>query len=298
LRLNLSSPANSIGALSSDPSAPDHDTAHAHKDLEVLRVPQWSEFDWLLHGFSTRRGGQSRLSGGDCYELNLGYSAADLPEAVAANRKMFLQSIPCKGKQAEGSATSQLGLVTLKQMHSSSVRRVGRTDETERALLWGDGLMTSESGMLLGIQTADCLPVLVADRRLRAVAAFHAGWRGTMKRILEKGVHAVADEFGSRPEDLTAAIGPGIGSCCFIVGREVQQLFQAQFSYADELFTPDMHLDLVKANRRQLVAAGLAPEAIFVVGECTSCRTDRYFSYRAERGKTGRMMAVVGIAPN
>jgi polyphenol oxidase len=184
--------------------------------------------------------------------------------------------------------------------------------------------MTDEPGVLLGIQTADCIPVLVADRKQRAVAAFHAGWRGTLARIVENGVGRMRLEFGSRPEDLIASIGPGIGQCCYAVGEEVQQEFESQFTYASELFRevydsdqirnkypmlfltarapghspigPGMHLDLAQANRRQLLAAGLKDQAIFMTGECTGCHTDRFFSHRVERGFTGRMMSVIGIA--
>jgi len=185
--------------------------------------------------------------------------------------------------------------------------------------------MTDQPGVLLGIQTADCIPVLVADRKKRAVAAFHAGWRGTLARILENGVGRMRLEFGSAPENLIASIGPGIGQCCYSVGDEVRQQFDSQFTYAPELFRevydsnpvkekypmlfltarapghselgPGMHLDLVEANRRQLLAAGLKKGSIFVTGQCTGCNTDRFFSHRIERGFTGRMMSVIGIAP-
>jgi len=262
-----------------------------------LRVPAWAAEGWLVHGFSTRLGGASRIEGaaradGD---LNLGYTALDRPETVSVNRESFRDALlPSDAKRPEW------GMVTLKQMHSALARRVGRAEIGERASLWGDGLMTDEPGVLLGIQTADCLPVLVADRRRRAVAAFHAGWRGTLKGIVERGVSAMGREFGSDPGDLVAAIGPGIGRCCFAVGAEVRELFTAKYAYAGELWAEGAprRLDLVEANRRQLLAAGVAAEAIFALNECTSCRTDRFFSYRAERGKTGRMMAVIGIAPS
>src|SRR6185437_9538717 len=104
------------------------------------------------------------------------------------------------------------------------------------ARLKGDGLMASEPGLLLCIQTADCIPVLIADRKNRAVAAFHAGWRGTLGRIVENGVGRMRLEFGSRPEDMIAAIGPGIGQCCYAIGEEVRQQFESQFAYASELF--------------------------------------------------------------
>ena len=238
---------------------------------------------------------------------------------MAANRELFVSAVS-EGKDI-------LGLVTLRQIHSSLIRRVQAKDVhgyEMPAALKGDGLMTDEPGVLLGIQTADCIPVLLADRKQRAVAAFHAGWRGTLARIVENGVGRMRLEFGSRPEDLIASIGPGIGQCCYAVGEEVQQEFESQFAYAAELFRevydsdqvrnkypmlfltarapghsaigPGIHLDLAEANRRQLLAAGVKEAAIFMTGQCTGCHTDRFFSHRIERGFTGRMMSVIGIA--
>ena len=183
--------------------------------------------------------------------------------------------------------------------------------------------MTAEPGLLLGIQTADCIPVLVADRKRHAVAAFHAGWRGTVKRIVESGVGRMRLEFGSKPEDLVAAIGPGVGACCYAVGEEVLSSFESQFSYARELFRevydadpvrtkypmlfltqrapghspigPSLHLDLVEANRRQLIDAGLKASAIRVVGGCTNCQPELFFSHRASQGHAGRMLSVIGV---
>jgi polyphenol oxidase len=266
---------------------------------EVLGVSQWAEFDWLRHGFSTRRGNGLNIAsdGQNTREFNLGYTAEERPEVVLHNRRLLLEAV--SPLPALDGSDSQCSLVTLRQMHSALVRRAGKADATERASMWGDGLISDEPGVFLGIQTADCLPVLMADTRHHAVAAYHAGWRGTLKGIVERGVESMRVEFGSKPKDLTAAIGPGIGSCCFFVGSEVRDLFRARFAYADELFTAaesGLRLDLVEANRRQLLDAGLSPEKIFALNECTSCQTDRFFSYRAERGKTGRMMAVIGIA--
>jgi hypothetical protein len=177
--------------------------------------------------------------------------------------------------------------------------------------------------MLLAVQTADCIPVLVADKKRRAVGAFHAGWRGTVKRIVETGVGRMRLEFGSQPEDLVAAIGPGIGACCYAVGEEVLTEFESQFDYASELFYevfssdpvktkypmlfltqrapghsatgPSLHVDLVEANRRQLLSAGLKPRAIRVVGGCTQCNPELYYSHRGSQGRAGRMMAVIGV---
>jgi YfiH family protein len=252
-------------------------------------------------------------------DLNLGFTDSDDPEVVAANRGLFACAVAERKKI--------LGLVTLRQIHSSLIRRVSARDVVENgkpAVLKGDGLMTGEPGVLLGIQTADCIPVLLADRKNRVVAAFHAGWRGTLARIIENGVGRMRLEFGSKPEHLIASIGPGIGQCCYSVGDEVRQQFESQFIYASELFRevydsdpvrekypmlfltarapghseigPAMHLDLAEANRRQLQAAGLKKSAIYLTGQCTGCHTDRFFSHRIERGFTGRMMSVIGIA--
>ncbi len=285
--------------------------------LEVVRVPAWSELSWLMHGFSTRTGGKTTVYRPDqrAGELNLGFTATDPREMVLTNRSLFVTAVT--------KDTSVPALVTLRQIHSSIVLNVGKADVGDEASNKGDGMMTDEPGILLGIQTADCIPVLIADRKKRAVAAFHAGWRGTLKRIVERGVGRMRFEFGSHPEDLVAAIGPGIGACCYAVGEEVRMEFESQFSYAPELFFevfdsdpvkekypmlfltarapghsnigPSLHLDLMEANRRQLLDAGLSAENIFVQGDCTSCRTDRYFSHRADHGFTGRSLSVIGI---
>ena len=285
--------------------------------LEVVRVPKWTELPWLMHGFSTRTGGKTTVyrPAQRAGELNLGFTATDTKEAVLANRRLFVSAVT-KG-------TGATPLVTLRQIHSSIVQLVGKADAGEQATHKADGMMTNKPGILLGIQTADCIPVLIADRKKRAVAAFHAGWRGTLKRIVESGVGRMRLEFGSRPEDLIAAIGPGIGACCYAVGEEVRMEFESQFSYASELFSevydsnpikekypllfmtarapghsnigPALHLDLVEANRRQLLDAGVSAGNIFIQGDCTSCRTDRYFSHRADHGFTGRSLSVIGI---
>jgi YfiH family protein len=295
------------------------------KSRQVLQAEEWAKYGWLLHGFSTRMGGISTAyaSGEDKGELNLGFTASDSKKNVIENRRLFLEEVN-KQKKEKGKATAPLPfLVTLQQIHSSIVHRVGREDGGEAAHLKGDGMMTDEPGIVLGIQTADCIPVLVADTKKKAVAAFHAGWRGTLKRIVENGVGRMRLEFGSKPENLVAAIGPGIGACCYVVGEEVIQEFFSQFIYARKLFYevpnsdpvkerypllfltarapghsdlgPQVHLDLVEANRRQLLDAGLAPGAISVLGHCTNCYPEKFFSYRAAQGFTGRLLSVIGV---
>jgi len=292
--------------------------SRAANGVEWLAVPGWQRAGWLWHGFSTRRGGLSRAycPEGRPGELNLGFTAEDDREAVAGNRRLLAEAV-----------TGDLAtpLATVRQIHSNVVVVAGAAEGARERPRKADGLMTDEAGVLLGIQTADCIPVLVADRKRRAVAAFHAGWRGTVKRIVESGVGRMRLEFGSKPEDLMAAIGPGVGQCCYAVGDEVLSAFESQFAYANELFRevydsdpvrtrypmlfltqrapghseigPRVHLNLVEANRRQLIAAGLNPRSIKVVGGCTSCQPELFFSHRAAQGRTGRMLAVIGICP-
>lgn len=287
----------------------------ARSRVEVVRVPEWDAWPWLVHGFSTRTGGVTTVyrPGQRAGELNLGFTQADTRENAIENRRRFLEALGAPDAK----------LVTLRQIHSSLVKRMASADADRDAPCQGDGLMTNEPGVLLAIQTADCIPVLVADVRRKAVAAFHAGWRGTLARIVENGVGRIRSEFRSRPEDLIAAIGPGIAMCCYAVGEEVRSEFYSQFAYAPELFTevsdsdpirekypllfltarapghsnlgPQLHLNLMEANRRQLRDAGLTADAITVIGDCTRCQNNRYFSYRAEQGFTGRMLSVVGI---
>jgi YfiH family protein len=280
--------------------------------IDVVQTANLAREPWLVHGFSTRAGGVSTAyREGD---LNLGHTEHDVSEAVERNRRLFMQAL----------GASEMTLISVRQIHSDIIHCVTGAPG-DSAPLAGDGLVTDTPGLLLTVRTADCYPVILADTKRRAVGVFHAGWRGTLARIVEKGVGELRRHFGSEPGDIEAAIGPGIGSCCYKVGDEVREKFTSRFAYADalfheteeydevkrkypmlfltarapghshELFPKAIHLDLAEANRRQLVEAGVPEANITVVGECTSCHTDRYFSHRKEQGKTGRMMAAVGI---
>ncbi|HEU5458348.1 MAG TPA: peptidoglycan editing factor PgeF [Terracidiphilus sp.] len=290
----------------------------AANGVRWIAAPGWAGMRWLWHGFSTRQGGASRAYCAEdaAGELNLGFTAADERGIVERNRRLFVEAL---------TGDENTPLITLKQFHSNLVVRVGREDAQRERPWRADGTMTDEPGVLLAVQTADCLPVLVADRKRRAVAAFHAGWRGTVKRIVELGVGRMRAEFGSRPEDLTAAIGPGASVCCYAVGEEVLSEFESQFAYGRELFRevydsdpvrtkypmlfltqrapghspigPSLHVDLVEANRRQLLDAGLKAAAIKATGGCTMCQRELFFSHRASQGHAGRMMSGIGIRP-
>ena len=281
--------------------------------VPILPAENLTRIRWLVHGFSTRQGGFSKAYGGNA--LNLGYTRHDSRAAVERNRAAFLE-----GTGATDAKGKPWPLITLRQVHSDLIHRVRRVPQDH---LVGDGLVTDTPGILLAIQTADCLPVILVDTRQRAVGAFHAGWRGTVKRIVEKGVGEMRRCFGTSPRNIRAAIGPGIHNCCYEVGDEVRSQFESQFEYAGDLFREvkesdpirerypllfltarapghselprKLFLDLVEANRRQLLDAGVASKHITASPLCTSCRTDLLFSHRAESGVTGRMMTVVGI---
>jgi YfiH family protein len=280
--------------------------------VEIIQIDQLERLDWLVHGFSTRTGGFSKAYGGN--DLSLGFTKHDSRAAVEKNCEAFLQALRLER------GPRSWPLITLRQIHSDLIHRVDRPPD---APIPGDGLITATPGLLLAVQTADCLPVILVDRKNRAVGAFHAGWRGTAKRIVEKGVGEMRRWFNTKPGDLMAAIGPGIHACCYQVGEEVRDIFHGQFANADKLFRTTkesdeirerypllfltarapghselphkIFLDLVEANRQQLLSAGVAARSICASDLCTSCRTDLLFSHRAEKGVTGRMMAVVGI---
>lgn len=286
----------------------------ASSEIKILRAPNLSNLPGVVHGFSTRLAGFSDAYGGA--QLNLGFTASDTRAAVERNRRAFFREV--SGGERDFPAS-----ISMRQIHSGLVHVLkGRSSPPDRALR-GDGIITNRRGLLLTIQVADCVPVLIADVRRKAIGAFHAGWRGTVRRIVERGVGSMRAVFGCRTGDLYAAIGPCIHACCYAVGDEVIDEVQSQFSYARELFSevydrdpikekypllfltarapghsnigPQTHLDLVEANRRQLLDAGIPNAHIWAAEECTSCRTDLLFSHRAEAGYTGRMMAVVGL---
>ncbi|HWQ02916.1 MAG TPA: polyphenol oxidase family protein, partial [Candidatus Nitrosotenuis sp.] len=176
---------------------------------------------WLVHGFSTRLGGDSLLDGARV--LNLGRTDWDSPQAVHANRERFLAALGAR----------EMELVTNRQIHSDLARLVRARPESACK---GDALLTKTRGLLLEAITADCVPILLVDLKHRAVAAVHAGWRGTLRRIAEKTLGRMRAEFGTRPRDVRAALGPAIGRCCYEVGIEVVQKFHAQFANAREWF--------------------------------------------------------------
>ena len=224
----------------------------------VFRFRPWAERTGLVHGFTTRATGNFR------HLRSLGFLASVLG--------------------LEG-----MRLSSLEQVHSNELV-VERSDEmAERAA--GDGLLSNVPGRLLSIRTADCFAILLADHGTGAVAAVHAGWRGTAGRIAFRAVGRMVDEYGCRPEGIEALIGPGIASCCFEVGPETASQFDGRF--VRDGAKP--HVDLAAANRAQLLDAGLATRNIFDIGQCSHCQSEPFFSHRREGKSAGRMLAFIGL---
>ena len=178
---------------------------------------------------------------------------------------------------------SPANLTLLKQVHGAAcIFAAGRSGN----LGPGDALLDDTPGAVLAVKTADCVPVLLVDARRRAIAAVHAGWRGTVAGIVQRAVEAMCERFGTAPEDLHAAIGPAIGKCCYEVGPDVAKYFGRQGR---------AHVNLEAANRQQLLTAGLAADRIHAADLCTMCNPAEFHSYRRDREAAGRMYSFIGI---
>jgi YfiH family protein len=257
---------------------------------EVKGIPYYScrafeELPGFYHGFSTRRGGAPVSAD---RSLNLSYSSWDLPERVNENRRHLLSALHL----------DEAHLATLHQIHSNRVHII-----RDLSVQWnqseGDALVTQLENVALAVQVADCLPVLIADPVTKAVAAVHSGWRGTLLHILPETIREMQSAFGSDPEQLRIAVGPGIRACCFEVGTEVVEAFNKEFSGCRLSQTvgasPGKYLlDLCMALEIELDKAGIRTEHRYDLGLCTRCNTNEFFSYRAEGMRSGRMMAIIG----
>jgi len=197
----------------------------------------------------------------------------------------LLESLPWieHGFGTRHAPLSQDGMASLRQIHSA-VALVA--DRAEGCTGEGDSLLTREPGVTVSVRTADCFPVLLVDMHHHAVAAVHAGWRGPADGVVIETLRRMHDEFGTNAVDMSAAIGPGIGACCYEVGIEVARRFG--------LARPG-RIDLAAENLRQLVRAGVPPDSISQVGACTFCDPSRFYSWRRDRETAGRMISYVGI---
>lgn len=250
------------------------------------------EQDGFINGFSTRFGGTSPLPHD---ALNLAGFNEDTAENIVENRRRFLKLFPGGWSLAGGW-----------QVHGADIRVVTETSEAQPPPYASgdedrcDAVTSKTANVLAIVKTADCVPILIGDARTGAFAAVHAGWRGTLASIVTKTLARMQLEFGVRGADVRVAIGSAAGVCCYEVGSEVIDTFTERFPSSD-LFTPTREgharIDLLKANREQLLSAGVEPDRIHISPYCTMCRNDLFFSYRREKnvqGKVGRLMAVIG----
>lgn len=254
---------------------------HQLNDLAYYTFDALDAYGELIHAVTTRHGG---VSTGQWASLNLTKGTGDDPAAVEENLRRVCAALGLRRED----------LVSPNQRHTANVRRVGRADRGQ-IFAGYDVLITDEPAVPLLLRYADCTPVLIYDPAHRALAVVHSGWRGTVQAAGRVAVEALAAEFGSRPADMVAAIGPGIGPCCYEVGDEVADAVRAAFTRADGLLpNPNggrRHFDLWAANRRWLQEAGVG--RIEVAETCTACRTDEFYSHRRERGRTGHFGAVM-----
>jgi polyphenol oxidase len=334
----------------------------SRQGLTWLECTAFAEFPWLVHAFSTRLTARAAKRGGAIRDFHLGLAGGANPRSVEANRRRFCAALGGRWTQArlrqihsaivyEAVSVDSDGSPKGKAVRLKAVEyrpagwpmphwaQISETDalgtpssQSDRSgaenghTPAGDALLTAEPGILLTVRTADCLPVLLVDARLRVIAAVHAGWRGALARVIEKTVGELRRMFGSAPGNLVAALGPAIGSCCYEVGDEVVDAFRAQFIEGESFFCrppldkgaaqfrsrysllfdtqappghrrerAKLHLDLATVAHVQLTAAGLKPAAIHHSGFCTACHADLFFSYRREGAQAGRMMAAIGM---
>jgi YfiH family protein len=244
------------------------------------------DLPWLVHGVTERGGGASAAP---FDSLNLGLHVGDDAERVQENR----------ARVATAAGQTLDRMVCAAQVHGSQAALVTHHDAGRGALVFADAvpgadaLVTGEPDLLLMLFFADCLPILLADTENRVVAVAHAGWRGLVGGVIENTLQTMTEQFGTRPQSVVAVVGPGIGPCCFEVGAEVAERFP--MAVVESRPEEKAHVNLPEAARLRLVQARVPSGSIESAGICTACHTDRFFSHRAELGRTGRMGAFIAI---
>lgn len=250
-------------------------------DLEILTT----EFDGFSLYFSTRKAGFSKPP---FDTLNLSFEVGDKPEAVVKNRK----------KLAEVLGVAVESFMTLRQKHSSKVLKVGRKNRgsflSNEVCGCGDALVTSEPGALT-LFFADCLPIYLLEPEKRVAGLIHAGWRGLKSGIVKKTVEKMVSEFGILPQSLFAWLGPSIGPCCYQVSSDFLSYFRAYPGSFRKTIDGQIFFNLKSIGHAQLLEAGVKKNNIVTSYYCTFCQADLFFSYRRERGKTGRQAAILVV---
>jgi len=243
--------------------------------ITILHSKLFEEFPRLRFGFSTKKGGVSRIP----YGLNMSYMVGDDPHHVDLNRQRFF-----------GKLEIPLDCLAIpKQFHGDFIKVANTPGVYDLC----DALIANQRGVYLCITAADCLPIFLYDPSLNAIATVHAGWRGTKLKILEKTVRKMTKEFGTNPADLVAFIGPGAGVCCYEVGEDVAREFDHR--YLTRYAAKKPHLNLKLFSKIQLLDAGLRDRNIETSEYCTICTPGLFYSFRRERLNSGRMMGVIGM---
>lgn len=256
-------------------------------DITHLKVPQWGQYEGLLHGFMGRRGGKSA---GPYAGLNTSYRVGDDPKVVSQN--------VCDVKLAAGIHDGRV--VTMRQVHGDYIVEV--KDKKLKEAGEADGMITGERDIFLAVLTADCVPLLFVAPKQKLVAAVHAGWRGTLAGIADKTVRLFKSQYDVEASDLEVALGPSIGACCYEVQNDVTVPLMKKWG---KLTTPSIFVkegksfvNLRRLNRDILRASGVPGNRLYPIGPCTSCSVDEFFSYRRERNETGRQMSFIGWLPS
>lgn len=284
---SFKNPESKISNADEEKSLAENGFFWREKDGVRVLVSRVLEENGFANAFSTRLGGVSPFPEGD---LNLAGFDDDSSENIFENRRRFL-----------GVFDKEYQLATAWQVHGDGVKIVRSFEDAADDKEKFDALASNVEGVLVGVKTADCVPVLLGDAKTGAFAAVHAGWRGTAQSIVVKTLEKMRGEFGTDPRDVIAAVGPAATGKNYEVGREVIEIFEKNFPGCGNIFRPTREghalIDLHTANRDQLAGAGLQPENISVAPLCTMEWTDLFFSYRVEKklyGKTGRLLSVVG----
>lgn len=271
----------------------EHMEVHQYKQIEYLTFPLLDEVEMVRHLFSTRMGGVSK---GIYASMNLSYTRGDDKEAVDENFRRI----------AEIFGTTPDRIVCSKQTHTTNVRLVTEED-CGKGVLYPvdyddvDGLITNVPGILLCTSYADCVPLYFADVKNKAIGLGHSGWRGTVCRMGEAMLKNMHDAFGTKPEDVIAAIGPSICRDCYEVGEEVAEAFRQSFTEEWRFLLSEgkeagkYQLDLWEANRRVLLGAGILSNHLAVTDICTCCNSEYLFSHRASKGKRGNLGAFMEL---
>lgn len=245
--------------------------------------------DGIVAGFSTRNGGVSRAP---YNSLNLGLNTEDLQASVDGNRSTFARSFDLQPHQ----------LLTVKQVHGKDLLIIDEPnlDLTHFLSLEVDAIITDQPGFMIGVLVADCFPVLLWDPVKNVIAAVHVGWRGAADGILQKTIEALRDHFSCDVVQLKAAIGPGIGAHKYEIDRPVRDAFRQGSGFWSQISTEvslgRWQLDIALSSRLQLEQAGLQANNIDQAAECTCCHSELLFSYRRDKGKTGRQIGFIKLS--